>query len=154
MTKIKNTMATFNLPIKKMHADAKIPVRATAGAAGYDLCALEEIVNWDSEAIAVRTGIAIAIPEGYYGRIAERSSMALHSGVQVGGGVIDSDYRGEIKVILMRSHANATLRIEKGTRIAQLIIEPCMHPALCEVAEFPEEMATARGESGFGSTGK
>lgn len=142
------------LLIKKMHPDAQMPVRATAGAAGYDLFALEDTVNWDSEAIAVRTGIAIVIPKGYYGRIAERSSMALTHRIQVGGGVIDNDYRGEIKVILMQTPNLRHAHIVKGSRIAQLIIEPCAHPTLCEVTEFPDEAATARGEGGFGSTGQ
>ena len=140
------------LLIKKLRPDAKLPVRATPGSAGYDLVALED-TYWDGHVVAVRTGISLVIPEGYYGRIAERSSLALNSGIQVGGGVIDSDYRGEIKVILFRL-GDTPKRIEKWTRIAQLIIEPYVCPVLCEVSEFPEETATARGEGGFGSTGK
>lgn len=141
----------LKLTIKKTHADAYLPVRGSKGAAGYDLFALED-VKTDNDVVLIRTGLAMIIPDGYYGRIAARSSMARNRGFHVGGGVVDSDYRGEIHVVLLRSEKDTCL-IAKGSRVAQLIIEKCVHPEIVEVQHFPKEAATERGEKGFGSTG-
>lgn len=143
----------MKIPIKKLTHDAKTPTRGTSGSAGYDLYASEDVELYSFG--IVPTGVSVAIPEGYYGRIAPRSGLAAKHGVDVLGGVIDSDYRGEIKVILDYHHARPfplPFSIPKGTRIAQLIIEAC-YPA--EFVEFNDLdlPSTVRGEKGFGSTG-
>lgn len=139
------------LKIKKLRPYAIVPTRV-GNAAGYDLYTTEEIrfVN----TATVNTGIAMKIPSGYYGRIASRSSMAKDHGIDVIGGVIDEDYRGEIKVVLSRPSSLTDCVLAAGDRIAQIIIEKCEHPTIDIVEEFAPSDATARGENGFGSTGK
>jgi dUTP pyrophosphatase len=141
----------MKLPIKKLSQDAKIPTRGSDGAAGYDLYALNGAV-FAGHAI-IKTGIAVAIPKGHYGRIAPRSGLAAKYGVDVLGGVIDSDYRVEIGVILKfdrTADADAFI-VNPGDRIAQLIIERCYD---AELVEFDELPPSERGQGGFGSTGK
>lgn len=139
------------LKIKKTRPDAVVPTRV-GNAAGYDLHAIEDVTFVNNAKI--KTGIAMVIPKGYYGRIASRSSLAAEYGVNINGGVIDEDYRGEIKVLLNRPNALDNCALRKGDRIAQIIIEKCEHPEIVVVDEFAPEDATERGEGGFGSTGK
>lgn len=127
---------------------AKMPIRASIGAAGYDLFAIEDVTINCFEFTLVSTGVSMAIPEGYYGRVAPRSGLAVKNGVMVGAGVIDSDYRGEIKVALAR--LNGVYNIKAGDRIAQLIIEKISTPTLVQVDWLAD---TTRGDGGFGSTG-
>eukprot|EP00958_Prasinococcus_capsulatus_P023990 scaffold3691_cov394-Prasinococcus_capsulatus_cf.AAC.10 len=97
----------------------------------------------------VKTGLSIAIPQGTYARIAPRSGLAYKSGIDVGAGVVDYDYRGEVGVILF-NFGNEDFQVRKGDRIAQLILEKIATPEVVEVSDLDD---TVRGEGGFGSTG-
>ena len=125
------------------------PTRGSAGAAGYDLYANEDVVITDSEFTPVSIGVTVAIPPGYYGRIAPRSGLATKYGVIIGGGVIDEDYRGELKVLM--SCLFGMYDVSRGERIAQLILEKITTPEL-EIVDSLDD--TDRGSDGFGSTGK
>ena len=133
----------------KLTTGAIIPTRGTDGSAGYDLYALEDAVINCFQFILVSTGVSMVIPAGHYGRIAPRSGLAVKNGVMVGAGVIDSDYRGEIKVAL--ATLNGVYEIKAGDRIAQIIIEPIVTPELVQVDSLDD---SERGDGGFGSTGK
>ena len=135
--------------IKRMNVNAKLPVRGTAGAAGYDLAAAQSAVVPAHSKCLVKTGLAIAIPPDCYGRIAPRSGLALKKFIDVGAGVIDSDYRGEIGVVLF-NFSNEDFAVNMGDKIAQLIFEKIKTPELKETNELGE---TGRGISGYGSTG-
>jgi dUTP pyrophosphatase len=135
--------------VKKLAQGADLPVRGSNGAAGYDLTSVEECVILPGRRAVVATGISLKVPEGTYGRIAPRSGLAVKHGIQVGAGVIDSDYTGEVKVVLF-NHNNKKYSIKPGFRIAQLILEQCVTP---EVVEVDDLDATDRGSNGFGSTG-
>ena len=128
---------------------ATMPTRVTDGAAGYDLYALEDAVINFFQFILVSTGVSMAIPAGHYGRVAPRSGIAVKHGVMVGAGVIDSDYRGEIKVAL--ATLNGVYEIKAGDRIAQVIIELVVTPEMVQVDSLDD---SERGCGGFGSTGK
>ena len=125
------------------------PTRGSAGAAGYDLYANEDVTIGEGEFTPVSTGVTVAIPPGYYGRIAPRSGLAAKYGVIIGGGVIDEDYRGELKVLM--SCLFGMYEVSRGERIAQLILEKITTPEL-EIVDRLDE--TDRGSDGFGSTGK
>jgi dUTP pyrophosphatase len=129
--------------------DAVMPVAASNGAAGFDLFAAEDTTINCFQFKPVSTGVSIEIPAGHYGRVAPRSGLSVKHGVMVGAGVIDSDYRGEVKVAL--ATLNGVYDIKKGDRIAQLIIERIATPELVQVDSLD---STDRGEGGFGSTGK
>lgn len=109
----------------------------------------KEVINVGTGSCLVSTGIAVKISEGYYGRVASRSGLAVKSHLEVGAGVIDSDYRGEVKVLL-RNLGSQPFEVKKGDRIAQLILEKIITPDPLEVKDLDD---TARGEGGFGSTG-
>jgi len=125
------------------------PTRGSAGAAGYDLYANEAVTIGDTEFTPVNTGVSVAIPPGYYGRIAPRSGLAAKHGIIIGGGVIDEDYRGELKVLM--SCLQGLYDVSRGDRIAQLILEKITTPELEIVTSLDD---TDRGSGGFGSTGK
>jgi dUTP pyrophosphatase len=137
------------LKVKKLNSNAKLPFRASEFAAGYDLASSENCVIKPTEVYTVSTGLSVEIPEGHYGRIAGRSSLASKNYITVGGGVIDRDYRGEIKVILFNSSAT-NFNINVGDRIAQLILEKYSSFPVEEVDSLSD---TIRGTGGFGSTG-
>ena len=139
------------LKFARLHADAHLPTRGSAQAAGLDLYAVENQLIPARGRVSVRTGLAVSIPHGFYGRIAPRSGLAVKRGLDVLSGVIDSDYRGEI-ICLLINHGDAPLQIEKGMRMAQLIIESIIMPEPVWSEEDLEE--TKRGASGFGSTGE
>jgi dUTP pyrophosphatase len=145
--KKKNNM---NIQIKKLSDQAKIPTQGSKYAAGYDLYAAEEVLVNTMGRKLVKTNISISIPEGYYGRIAPRSGLAYKNGIDVLAGVIDSDYRGDIGVILFNSDHNLDFPVNVGDRIAQIIIEKC-HSVNWETVENLE--ASVRSEKGFGSSG-
>jgi len=136
-------------------ADLDPPAYATAGSAGLDLRAAlgegEVLVLAPGERAAVPTGIALALPEGYEGQVRPRSGLALRQGVTClnSPGTIDSDYRGEITVILI-NHGQAAVAIRRGERIAQLVIQACSRAALEEVRGLAPSV---RGTGGFGSSG-
>lgn len=137
------------LKFLRLHPDAKLPTRGSAGAAGLDLYAVEGITIPAGKRAAVRTGLSVAIEPGYYGRVAPRSGLALKHGLDVLAGVIDSDYRGEIVCVLINLGEDSFF-IEAGSRIAQLIVEAIATPQ----PEWAEELIeTTRGTGGFGSTG-
>lgn len=135
--------------IKKNNELAMIPFRANPTDAGADLCSVEAVVINSLERKMVSTGLTIEIPEGYYGRIAPRSGLAAKFGIDTLAGVIDSGYRGEIKVILYNTGRDL-FEIKIGDRIAQLIIEKHYNFSFEEVSDLSE---TSRGQDGFGSTG-
>jgi dUTP pyrophosphatase len=140
----------MNIQIKKLSDKAKIPSQGSKYAAGYDLYAAEEVLVNTTGRKLVKTNISIAIPEGYYGRIAPRSGLAYKNGIDVLAGVIDSDYRGDIGVILLNTDHNLDFEVNVGDRIAQIIIEKC-HSVNWETVETLD--ATVRSEGGFGSSG-
>lgn len=147
-------MNTFNVNIKKLNENATIPTYGTEFAAGCDLYAcLDEAVTIEPHETAfIGTGIALEIPVGYAGLIYARSGLACKSGLAPANkvGVVDSDYRGEVKVAL-HNHTNEAKTVGVGERIAQLVITPYIVAAFNEVEELND---TARGTGGFGSTGK
>ena len=128
-----------------------LPAYATPGAAGMDVVAAEEATLAPGGRHAVATGFSVAIPEGFEIQVRPRSGLALKHGITVPNtpGTIDSDYRGELKVILI-NHGAEAFAIARGDRIAQLVLAPVMRAAWDEVAELDE---TQRGAGGFGSTG-
>lgn len=141
-------MNKFELRIKRLNPRATIPKRAHINDAGLDITAVKNILIYPNETSAVETGLSIAVPNGYYGRIAPRSGLAIKNGIHVFAGVIDSNYRGECNVILFNS-SNKIFIINIGDKIAQLIIEKIGFPDVVEVDELDE---TDRGVNGFGST--
>ena len=138
-----------HLYIKKLRNSAAIPKRATEDAAGYDLASAEETVVPAKGRTVVKTGISIAVPDGCYGRIAPRSGLTVKKSVDIGAGVIDADYRGEVGVVMI-NHSDEDLQVKQGDRIAQLILEKIKTPAVKEAVDLP---STVRGSQGFGSTG-
>lgn len=139
----------MKLFVRRLTPDARIPTRGSAFAAGYDLYSAEAATVPGRERRLISTGICITIPNGHYGRIAPRSGLAVKHGIDVGAGVIDVDFIGEIKVLLF-NHGKFEFKISKGDRIAQLIVEAIAFPEVKEVNELAE---TKRGSGGFGSTG-
>ena len=135
--------------VKKITPEAILPTRAHPDDAGLDLYAFENGVIAPGAGLVARTGIAIALPEKTVGLVADRSSMAKR-GVKTSGGVIDAGYRGEIHIVF-RNITTEEVRFERGERIAQLLILPCLAPAVIEAVELDE---TRRGTKGFGSSGR
>jgi dUTP pyrophosphatase len=129
----------------------ELPAYATEGAAGMDVVSAEDVAIEPGARHAVATGLSVAIPPGYEIQVRPRSGLALKHGVSVPNtpGTIDSDYRGELKVILI-NHGAEPFAIARGDRVAQLVLAPVTRAAWEEVAELD---ATARGAGGFGSTG-
>jgi dUTP pyrophosphatase len=138
------------LHFKRLHPEARLPARGSAYAAGLDLCAVERVVIEPGGRAAVRTGLAVAIPRGFYGRVAPRSGLAVRHGLDVLAGVIDSDYRGEILCALVNLGREPFL-VEPGARVAQLIVEAVATPEPAWAEDLEE---TERGAAGFGSTGQ
>ena len=128
---------------------AHVPVRSSTGAAGLDLMADVDCTIQPGEQKKISTGIAIQMPEGIYGQIAPRSGLAAKYQIDVHGGVIDRDYRGDISVLLYNA-GQEEMVVSKGDRIAQLLLQ-CISEANCDVVEKLED--TDRGTKGFGSTG-
>ncbi|PTU23399.1 hypothetical protein P175DRAFT_0499954 [Aspergillus ochraceoroseus IBT 24754] len=138
-----------SLLIKKLSPSGRAPTRGSAFAAGYDLYSAKETVIPAKGKAMVDTGIAIAVPEGTYGRVAPRSGLASKHFIDTGAGVIDADYRGEVKVLLF-NHSDVDFPVKEGDRIAQLILERIYTPEVVVVEELAESV---RGAGGFGSTG-
>ncbi len=130
---------------------SNIPKRATSGSAGYDICSAVNATIQPHLHQAIETGLVVQFPSDHYARIAPRSGIAYKNGIDVLAGVIDSDYRGTIKVILV-NHGTDPFDVAIGDRIAQLIFEKISIPELIQVQ--PNELnVTHRGDGGFGSTG-
>jgi dUTP pyrophosphatase len=138
-----------SLRFQKLHESAKLPTRGSRFAAGLDLYSVERLTIEAGQRAVAGTGLSVAIPEGFYGRVAPRSGLAIAHGLDVLAGVIDSDYRGEIRCALI-NHGSEPVLIEVGQRVAQLIIEAIATPEPTWADELEE---TARGAGGFGSTG-
>ncbi len=140
--------------VKKLHSMAKLPEYGSVEAAGADLyaCLDAPIVVQPGETAWIPTGIALEVPKGCAGLVYARSGMAAKRGLAPANkvGVIDSDYRGEIKVVLL-NHSNQPQTIEPGERVAQFVITPVLTPQYIQVDELSD---TERGIGGFGSTGK
>lgn len=140
--------------VKKLHEKAILPTYGSMEAAGADLyaCLEEPVVIAPGETAWIPTGLALEVPKGCAGLVYARSSLGAKRGLAPANkvGVIDSDYRGEIRVVLL-NHSKQTQRIEHGERIAQFLITPVLTPAYEEVGELTD---TDRGTGGFGSTGR
>lgn len=140
----------LEINVKKLSENATIPTQGTKFAAGYDLYAAEDEVVVCGTRKLIKTNISMDITPGYYGRIAPRSGLAYKSGIDVLAGVIDSDYRGDIGVILYNTDKNIDFEIKKGDRIAQIIFEACYSATLNIVENLDN---TLRQSGGYGSTG-
>lgn len=151
MTETVNT--DVEVLLQRLDDDLPLPSYAHPGDAGLDLCAREEVRLAPGERSAVPTGIAVALPAGYAAFVHPRSGLAARQGVTVlnAPGTVDAGYRGEIKVILVNTDPGATATLERGDRIAQLVIQRVATARLIEVEHLP---GSARGAGGFGSTGR
>jgi dUTP pyrophosphatase len=141
----------IELPIQRLRDDAIVPEHAYAGDAGLDLSACERVELRPGERALVGTGLAVAIPEGYAGFVQPRSGLAARHGLTVvnSPGLVDSGYRGELRVVRLNTDATEPFLVEPGMRIAQLVILPIPELELVEVEELP---SSERGVRGFGSS--
>ena len=141
----------IELPLRRLRPDAVVPARAYDGDAGLDLAACERVELGPGERATVGTGIAVAIPEGHAGFVQPRSGLAARHGITIvnSPGLVDSGYRGELKVVLQNTDRRAPFVVEPGMRIAQLVVLPVPGVAAVEVEELP---ASERGDRGFGSS--
>jgi dUTP pyrophosphatase len=141
----------IELPVRKLRADAVLPERAYAGDAGLDLSACERVVLAPGRRASVPIGLAVAIPDGYAGFVQPRSGLAARHGITIVNtpGLVDSGYRGELKVVLLNTDATEAFVVEPGMRVAQLVIVPIPAVRPVPVEELP---ASDRGERGFGSS--
>jgi len=140
----------MTIKIKKLHPEATIPQYANQGDAGMDFYASETIIIDPNHRTLVSTGIMMAIPQGFVGLIWDKSGIATKHGIKTMAGVIDCGYRGEIK-ILLHNLSTESYTIEKGTKIAQMLIQPVEQREIIEVDDL--DTNTERGEGGFGSSG-
>src|ERR1700741_4074331 len=138
-----------SLRFKQLDERAVLPRRGSVLAAGLDVCSIEDLRIEPKQRAIARTGLAVAIPAGFYGRVAPRSGLAAKNGLDVLAGVIDSDYRGEIVCVLYNT-GDETIKLSGGSKICQLIIEQIITPEAAWATDLDE---TARGAGGFGSTG-
>lgn len=139
------------LKFKKVQEDAVVPTQADTGAAGYDLFSTENVHLLPNKPTKIRTGLALEIPEGYFGAVYIRSGISLKQVMLANSvGVIDSSYRGEL-CVLVTYYGNERFLVEKGMRVAQLVLQPC-EPYL-QFVEVGELSNSFRGEGGFGSSG-
>ena len=143
-----------NVSIKLLREGAKLPARGSAFAAGYDLyaCLENSVVIEPHTTVKIGTGLALAVPEGYFGAVFARSGMAAKQGLRPANcvGVCDSDYRGEY-IVALHNDTDTRRTVENGDRIAQLVILPFMAADFVQTDELDD---TSRGSGGFGSTGK
>lgn len=148
----------MNLKVKRIDPETAIPKHAKHGDAGLDLSVSKDVDIQEGETVIVGTGLSFAIPDGMFGMLAPRSGFASKYGVTLANApsIIDSGYRGEVKLALYRNYGpndgkeHLPLHIEKGTRVAQMVVVPF---ATCECVEVDELGETERGAGGFGSTG-
>ena len=140
---------TGKLQVKILRENTVLPVCGSAGAAGYDLCTASSCVIPSRGKGTIETGLGVALPVGTYARIAPRSGLAIRNFIDVGAGVVDSDYRGEIKVVLF-NHSAEDFNVQASDWIAQLILERIETPQVKKVASLDD---TDCGAGGFGSTG-
>ena len=141
----------MSLQVTRLTDNAILPQRSTPGSAGVDLHSADGYVVLPGHRVVVSTGISIKLPDECYGRIAPRSGLAVKHGLDVLAGVIDADYTGELKVVLINTDQRVPFYIKPGYRIAQLVLEKYVHCDIVESQVAPPE--TERGDAGFGSTG-
>jgi dUTP pyrophosphatase len=143
----------IELPVRRLRDDAVLPERAYTGDAGLDLAACERHELGPGERATVPTGLAVAIPEGYAGFVQPRSGLAAKHGISVvnAPGLVDSGYRGELRVVLLNTDLDEPFVVEPGMRIAQLVVLRVPELELAEVDELPE---SERGVRGFGSSSR
>ena len=139
------------MPFQRLRPDAVVPTRAYAGDAGLDLASCERVELAPGERALVGTGLAVAIPDGYAGFVQPRSGLAAKHGISIVNtpGLVDSGYRGELRVALLNTDARETFVVEPGMRIAQLVVMPVPEVEPVVVDELPE---SERGVRGFGSS--
>lgn len=142
----------MEMQVKKLHEDAIVPQFAHDDDAGMDVYAVEEVTIAPGERVQVKTGVAVALPHGTAALVWDKSGLSHKHGLKVLGGVMDAGYRGEWMIGLINLGAEA-YTVEKGHKVAQVLIQRVEHPTVTEVAEFDVE-ETSRGAGGFGSTGK
>lgn len=142
----------MRMSIRRLEKDLPLPAYAHAGDAGMDLYAAQDVTLAPGERALVSTGIAVAIPEGFAGFVQPRSGLAIRQGLGLVNtpGLIDSHYRGEIKIIAINLDPATPISISRGDKVAQFVIQPVVQADLVEVDELD---STVRGEGGFGSTG-
>src|SRR5205085_5051387 len=143
----------IELPIRRLRRDAVVPARAYAGDAGLDLASCERVELGPGERALVPTGLAVAVPDGYAGYVQPRSGLAAEHGISIVNtpGLVDSGYRGELKINLLNTDRRERFVVERGMRIAQLVILPLPEVELVEVDELPQ---SERGVRGFGSSAR
>jgi deoxyuridine 5'-triphosphate nucleotidohydrolase len=137
------------LSFRRLDPKAILPTRGSSMAAGLDIYAIEDLTIQPRERALAKTGLAVAIPKGYYGRLAPRSGLATQKGLDTLAGVIDADYRGELRCLLYNA-GTETIHLPAQSKICQLIIERIITPMAVWADEISE---TERGSGGFGSTG-
>ena len=139
------------LPVRRLRDDAVVPAQAYSGDAGFDLAACDRVELGPGERAVVGTGLAVAIPEGYAGFVQPRSGLAAKHGITIlnAPGLVDSGYRGEIRVVLFNTDRADSFVVEPGMRIAQLVVLPTPEVELAEAEELP---GSERGVRGFGSS--
>jgi len=145
-----NNKVTFK--VKLLDYDAISPYKSYPGSAGYDICSIDSVTIEPGSRLLVATGISLEVPEYYYVRVAPRSGLSVR-GIDVGAGVVDSSYRGEVKVLLI-NNSKESYNVQEGDRIAQLIMERCGNAEITILGYYDELSMSERGENGFGSSGK
>ncbi|SDH34420.1 dUTP diphosphatase [Nonomuraea jiangxiensis] len=146
-------MSKVEVLIQRLDAELPMPSYAHPGDAGADLYAAEDVELLPGERAVVRTGVAIALPDGYAAFVHPRSGLAARHGITLvnAPGTVDAGYRGEIKVTLINTDAKEPFRLQRGDRVAQLVVQRVERAAFYEVERLPGSM---RGDNGFGSTGR
>ncbi|HYY77976.1 MAG TPA: dUTP diphosphatase [Actinomycetes bacterium] len=146
-------MDTPEVPVRRLDPDLPLPAYAHPGDAGADLRAAEDVVLPPGGRAVVRTGVAVAVPDGYAGFVHPRSGLAVRHGITLvnAPGTIDAGYRGEIRVVLLNTDPAEPFKVNRGDRIAQLVVQPVASARFVAADELPP---SPRGEGGFGSTGR
>jgi len=138
------------ISVQRVHPLAKVPTRGSKFSAGLDLSSVQDVTVPAGGRVMIDTGLVFEIPSGHYGQIAPRSGLALKHGIHILGGVVDEDYRGNVKVIL-QNFGTEDFHVHVGDRIAQFIVIQISNADVCEKDNISS--STSRGTSGFGSTG-
>lgn len=141
----------MKIEIKLLNSNSRIPLKSSNEEAGYDLYCYEDQFIKPMERCLVKTGVAMSIPDGYYGHISDRSGMALKKGAHCLGKIVDPSYRGEIGVIILNTDMYETIKIQKGDRIAQMIFKKYESVEFIQKDELDE---TKRSDGGYGSSGR
>lgn len=142
----------MKLKIKRLNEDAIMPKYQTVGSAGFDLCATEVAIIEPHKTVIIGSGLSFEIPEGFFGAVYARSGLGIKNGIRLANdvGIIDSDYRGEVKIAL-HNDSDVPFTITKGMRCCQMLIQPVVQ---CEIEEATDLTDTERGQGGLGSTGR